>query len=139
MCHALLTTCALLLSAALGLASALAQQYQPSEQKCERQDGAQTEEFQRTVVITAEDDPEVFAGDRFSLGSTLKAILSTAVAVREDSEVDPETQIALASSEAEQIALLTTLIRSFRNLDRANNGVVNNATFRPNEAALDAS
>ncbi|WSG98795.1 hypothetical protein U8P76_30645 (plasmid) [Rhizobium johnstonii] len=95
-----------------------------------------TKEAQRTVVITAADMPAVFDNDRFSLAATLQSILETAFVPDASSGIPVDVQRKLATSKAEQIALLTSLIRSFRVLGRSVDGVVNNATFRPHEAEL---
>jgi hypothetical protein len=124
----LLTTC---LSAAIPTVSIAA--------SCPRDPDASkrlSEEMLRTVVITAATEPAVFAGDRFSLSNTLKSILETAFIPSSSSGVPIEKQIELATSEAEQVALLTTLIRTFRVLDRSVDAVNNNATFRPHEAEI---
>src|SRR5262249_43105010 len=68
-----------------------------------------------------------------------KNILSTAHKSSPNSGIDENVQKELASSETEQIAFLASLIRSFRKLERSNQGVRNDATFRPNEAALNAA
>ncbi|MBA5805640.1 MULTISPECIES: hypothetical protein [Rhizobium] len=104
---------------------------------CPRADGKLTADALKTVVITQKDHSTVFDGDRFSLSLTLQSILATAFTPKTGSPIPVEQQKALASSHTEQLALLTSLIRSFRNLDRSSNGVTNNATFRLHEAELE--
>jgi len=102
---------------------------------CSKQDGKLTPDALRTVVIQNEgDNAAVFANDRFSFRETIQHILGTA------SGAQPGTdKWKLATAENEQITFLTSLLRSFHQIERTNNGVRNDATLRPNEADIQAS
>jgi hypothetical protein len=77
----------------------------------------------KSVIIT---DPAILGGEDFSLGSTLGAITKS-------------SSDKVADSQAERIALLTSLIRSFRATDRINSqsGLTLHVDQRLGEAELD--
>jgi len=79
--------------------------------------------LKKTVVITNATDPAVFTAGDFSLGRTLGNIIKTTP--------------GMVDSQAERIALLSSLIRSFRITKGANGDVTLPITPRPQEAALD--
>jgi hypothetical protein len=103
-------------------------------------------DVRRALVITRKDNPEVFDGSDkdpnhpFSLSKTLEAILKTGADVSGLSPAEAEEKKRLSSGRAEQAALLTTLIRTFRIRDRRNDERTFSElmTPRPGEAELDA-
>ncbi|QND67063.1 hypothetical protein HB777_26155 [Mesorhizobium loti] len=98
-----------------------------------------TGEALRSVVLTVGRDPKVFENDNFSFSRTLASILATGFVPDQTSGVPVDKQLQLATSRSEQISLLASMLRTFRNLDRSNGTVRNNASFRPGEAELEAA
>ncbi|MDW9354134.1 hypothetical protein GOA97_06205 [Sinorhizobium meliloti] len=123
----ILTACVLLMGSAAS---------SQEERLCSRTDnGRLTPAFMRTVVIPNDGETQtVFSGDRFSFRETIKHILGTAAGAPPGSD-----KWKLATSENEQISLLASLVRSFHQIERTNNGVRNDASPRPNEAEVQAS
>jgi len=101
-----------------------------AQNKCEK---PLKQPVKQTLVVT---DPAVFVGDKFSLGRTLGAILKTAVT---PGTAGPGP--AAVDTQSERVALLASLIRSFRVLDRTNpdSRVSMPMSDRPGEAALEAT
>jgi hypothetical protein len=126
------------LATTLSLVASAAVAQQPAN-KCaiDTTAGKLKSDIRQTVAIT---DQNVFKQADFSLGRTLGAILSTSVRVEKDDPRADDKRKA-ADTRAERVTLLTSLVRTFRVLDRVNpdpdSRVPMPATFRPGEAELD--
>ncbi|WP_143102749.1 hypothetical protein [Rhizobium sp. NFR07] len=119
-------------SMAVGLALCASAAAQPAP-RCTMENGKLKDEFRRMVVIT---DPEVFKSGKFSFKDTIARMLQTSIEVAKD-DPDAQKKLDAVSTPKAQRELVATLLNSFWETTRVNReGIVNNATQRPNEAAL---
>jgi hypothetical protein len=118
------------MTVSLALCASAAAQPAP---RCTMENGRLKDEFRTMVVIT---DPEVFKSGKFSFKDTISRMLQTSIEIA-PGDPDAQKKLDAVSNPKAQRELVATLLNSFWETTRVNReGIVNNATQRPNEAAI---